>query len=163
MGDKTWTTEQLTHTDVNTYLTHTGGAWNTWTPQVLQGSTVFTSQTVLRAHYTRAGRRIEGDCSIILDSISGSANNPVTVSVPVTPASSYSGSGCIIGDGLINDSSAGLNYPFFVSLTGTSTFNFIDSTAAGSVYVGQSGSPFSAAILNADRIVFNFKFEAASG
>lgn len=162
MADKTWTTEQLTHTDMNTYLTHTGGAWNTWTPQVLQGSTVFTSQTVLRANYSRAGRHIRGDCSIILDSIAGSSNNPVTVSYPVTPDSDYAGSGCAVGVGFLNDNSAGFNYPFVVTITG-STFLFLDTTAANGVYVGQSGSTFSAAIANADRISFSFQYEAASG
>jgi hypothetical protein len=78
-----WSGAAATETDINTYLTHTGGSFDTWTPT---WSNLSVGNGTVTARYWRAGRFVI--CGVRVDfgsttSISGS----VSFTVPVTAAS----------------------------------------------------------------------------
>ena len=156
MAQKTaWTGATLTETDINTYLTHEGGAWTTWTPTVQQGAAV--TVTVGHATYFRAGRLIIASYRLSVTS-SGTAGQGVGVSLPANAART-SGP---IGSGGVFDSSANLVYAGIAELNAVN--NQLVFTATG---VGVSPSPlgvagFTAAVASGDVISGTLMYEAAS-
>ncbi len=154
-------------TDTDRYYAYTGSAWteilklgalNTWTPTLTQSGAV--TKTVVTASYMRQGRMLS--CFVYLQVTgAGSANNAVTVSLPVTMEATVTAIG---GSGYIVDASSGspMN-PGVVRAASTTTAALLDSTqAAGNVNLGQTGSSFSAALANTDVVSMTFSYLAAS-
>jgi hypothetical protein len=155
MAQKTFTSAVLTATDINTYLSHEGGAWTNWSPVVTQTNT--PTLTNNHSAYARAGRCIDFDGDLTITS-NGTASAAVTVTLPVTAAISAG----LLGSGLLFDSSAGLYYPFFLVYVGTGTAGMYRSAAEGTATpaIGQGG--FTAALANADRIWFTGRYQSAT-
>lgn len=156
MPDKTWVAgDVVTAADTNTYLTHTGGAWNSYTPVVVQGVT--PTLTVNSARWHRTGRLIT--CQVILTITSaGTAANSITITLPV-PAitlSLYS----VLGYGGIFDASATMSYGGPVRWATTTTVTIQNGAFPVDGILGSSG--FTAALANGDLISFTCQYEAAS-
>ena len=156
MPDKTWVAgDVVTAADTNTYLTHTGAAWNSYTPVVVQGTT--PTLTVNSARWHRTGRLIT--CQVVLTiTSSATAANNVTISLPVTALSTsvYS----VFGSGGIYDSSAALAYYGNVRFATTTTVTIQNAFTSLDGILGTSG--FTAALANGDIISFTVQYEAAS-
>lgn len=147
-----------TAAQMNSYWSHTGSTWNTWTPTVTQTGTV--AYTASRATYWRAGRLIIVNMHLTVTG-SGTANSTVVVTLPITAATHPANT--VLGEGNINDNSANLSYPNKVLYNSTTQVTFLDGTAATNVLVGLTGSAFSAALANNDIISATFMYEAAAG
>lgn len=156
MADKTaWSSGPISEADILLYLNHTGGAWNTWTPIVTQSATV--SISITHARWFRAGRFITFYTALTATS-SGTGSNNVTMSLPVTAASS----GHVIpGGGLIFDASAATNYPGFPYLSSTTTVALVPSASNANGVLGSVGG-FTAALVSSDLIQISGTYEAAT-
>jgi hypothetical protein len=91
LAEKTSWTGTATETDINTYLTHTGGAWTVYTPVVYQGGTVVTINDLQaghsglsRASYWKSGRFVRVSLCLVLNGTG--AINTVEVTLPFTAA-----------------------------------------------------------------------------
>jgi len=156
VGDKTaWSSGPVTESDINTYLSHTGGAWNTWTPIITQSGTV--SVTVTHARWFRAGRFITFYTALTATS-SGTGSNNVTMSLPVTAAASGF---TIPGSGLIFDNSASTNYPGIPYIASTTTVALVPSADNANGVLGSVGG-FTAALAVGDLIQIAGTYEAAT-
>ena len=157
MAEKTsWSGAALAETDINTYLRHTGGAFNTWTPTVTQGSSV--AATVNHATYWRAGRLIVAKFSLSITG-TGTAATDVLISLPVTAASGTTG--IRVGDFAMGDASTGFSWfasPYIASTSAMALQRRVDGAAAG--FLGTSG--FTAALASGDNLVGLVIYEAAS-
>jgi hypothetical protein len=156
MPDKTWVAgDVVTAADTNTYLTHTGGAWNSYTPVVVQGAT--PTLAVNSARWHRTGRLIT--CQVVLTITSaGTAANNVTISLPVTAFSTSVFS--VYGYGTITDASATTSYGGPVRFSTTTTLSIMNGAYPIDGILGSSG--FTAALANNDIIAFTAQYEAAS-
>ena len=154
MAQKTFTSAVLTASDVNTYLMGEGGAWTSWTPTVTQSVSV--TVTVTRAKYARYGRTIHWTCQLAVTG-TGTAANPIYVSLPVTAANGIDSHG---GSGYLYDSSAATFYPCVILGATTTTFQML-GTAATAPTLGAGGG-FTAALASGDGITVAGTYEAAS-
>lgn len=151
-----------TTTDTDTLWAYNGtawvavggyGAWTSFTPAITQSSGV--TATVSRSTYQRSGRMITWTFSLVVTG-TGTASNPIRVSIPVTAATSgFVG----VGAGLIYDSSATTTYAGTWSLNTTSSIEMFRDGAAN-VAVGQAG--MTAALASGDQITGTIVYEAAS-
>lgn len=158
MAQKTWVAgDVVTAADTNLYLSGEGGAWTTWTPVVTQSGTVTLSNT--RSRYARYGRTIHFSIDIQMTG-SGTGNNAISVTLPVTAAAANSVTG---GSGYLYDVSIPAYYPCLVGPSTTTAINLIDSaTASNTPALGLTGSSFSAALASGDVIRVSGTYEAAS-
>lgn len=156
MAQKTsWAGAVLSESDINTYLMHEGGAWSTYTPTLTQSGAV--TKTVTYASWGRAGRFIYGWVVLAVTG-SGTANNAITVGLPVAAAQS---SGAIGSAGWVDSSSA--QQPAILELVTTTTARLRDTTiATASLFLGQTGSSNGNALASPDTITYVFHYEAAS-
>ena len=156
MARKTaWNGAGLTESDINTYLTHEGGAWTTWTPTVQQG--VGVAVTVGHAVAYRSGRLIIASFRLSVTG-SGTAGQGVGVSLPENAARTAGP----VGTGGVFDSSANLVYAGIAELNAVN--NQLVFTASG---VGVSPSPlgaagFTAGLASGDVISGLLVYEAAT-
>jgi hypothetical protein len=155
--------------DTNTLTVYTGSAWTTvgplhgvltsWTPAVVQSGSV--ASTNERSVYTRLGRLIIASFYVTITG-TGTANNAITVSLPVNAAST-AGS---IGTAHFRDNSTGLNSGAFCKLASASTFNLLDSAFGATLdvdaYIGLTGATFDAAIAANDYIMGQVIYDAAA-
>lgn len=161
MADHTFAVgESLTASNVNTYLAHTGGAWNTWTPAVVQSGSV--TSTVASAAYIRVGRFIY--CEAVLNITgAGTGTNSITVSLPVTGAARYGSSSYAAGTGFVIDTSATSQYAAIMQINSTTTAYFAPATGTAVNGALGASSPMTAALANGDFLKFSLMYEAASG
>lgn len=154
MAEITFSAATLTSAQMNTYAKHTGDAWNTYTPAIVQSGTV--TKTTNYAAYWRGGRKISVNVLCTMTG-SGTSSNIVTVSLPVT---AKTGS-VAFGSGYIYDASTGIYYPGIAYLATASTIAFIDSTQSStSPTLGAAG--FTAALASGDIVNFSMTYESAS-
>lgn len=158
MAQKTFVDgDVLTASDINTYLMGEGGAWTSWTPVVTQSGTVTFTNT--RSRYARYGRTIHFSIDLIVTG-SGSGNNAISITLPVTAAAAACVSG---GSGNLFDASVPATYPFIVGPSTTTTFQLMDSaTASNTPQLGLTGSSMSAGLAVNDIIRVSCTYEAAS-
>ena len=150
MAEKTsWDGAPATETDINTYLTHTGGAFNTWTPTVTQSSGITLSASA--GYYWRAGRMIFFAVSFTASS-AGSSGTSVTVSLPVTAARN----GQVVGTGSFTDNGTATYSCIAVSSSTTAMIMQRTDTTTLS-YVGGAF-----AVASGDSCVLSGFYEAAS-
>jgi hypothetical protein len=149
MAQKTFTSEMLTSSDVNTYLMGEGGAWTSWTPTVTQSGSVTVTNT--RSRYARYGRTIHFSLQLSVTG-SGTGSNAVLISFPVTAASAITG-----GVGYLTDASAPASYMGILYANSTTNFGILGT---GSGYLGST--TFTAALASGDIIFAHGTYEAAS-
>jgi hypothetical protein len=145
--------EQLAAADVNTYLLGEGGAWSTWTPAIVQSAAVTT--TVNHARYARFGRTIHFSLSVTAGS-SGTSDNVVTVSLPVTARAA----GVHVGFGRFSDASVFELYDIVLHSTTTAKFVAVNG-ATGLHDIGTTASGMSQVVSGDDLLMSGF-YEAAS-
>lgn len=155
MAQKTaWDAAALTESDINTYLMGEGGAWTSWTPTVIQSGGV--TVTNFRSRYARYGRLIVFSTSLTVTG-SGTGSNPVTVSLPVTAATS----GIPIGQAALFDNSTTTFYPAMTWLQSTTTASMFNTTSTGGSQI-LGAATFTAGLATSDTINMSGVYEAAS-
>jgi len=157
MPDKTWLAgEVVTAADTNTYLTHTGGAWTSYTP-------TFTNLTVgngtLVSMWFRSGRFVAFKVKLTFGSTT-SVSGAVTASLPVAYAD---GTELNLATGLLFDSSLPVRVVALLSPATTTTVNVTAFDVTGTYGNGSALSslvPFTWA--TGDIMLFSGFYEAAS-
>ena len=163
MPDKIWVAgDVVTAADTNTYLTHTGEQWVSFTPTLYQSNTLSVSvtNTVTKARYFRAGRMIHFEIVLNVTG-TGTASNLVGVTLPVNAATTGT---ALNGNCLIYDTSANLFYAGLpVLFSGTvSIMTFLSTSAAASSDPRLGIAAFTAAFANTDAIAVSGSYEAAT-
>lgn len=130
------------------------GALNTWTPTLTQSGAL--TKTVVTASYMRMGRLVE--CFVFLSvTSSGTGNNPITVSLPVTAAATTAGG----GSGYFV--AASNFYPGICRMPSTTTMAMLDATqVTGNLNLGQTGTALTGALISGDSVAMKFTYVAAS-
>ncbi|MCC6434442.1 MAG: hypothetical protein IT196_05375 [Acidimicrobiales bacterium] len=130
------------------------GQWTNYTPTVLQS--VAVSKTVSYARYLKLGRLVVVQCYLVITS-SGTANNALTVSLPVTAAQAS-----VPGGGFYwYDASAGLNYGTIgIPLSTTTVGGLLSGSAAVAGQTNAVGWPNQVA--SGDSLLISMTYEAAS-
>jgi hypothetical protein len=153
MAQKVFTSTTLTSADVNLYLAGEGGAWTSYTPNIVQSATVDSTWSWSR--YARFGRLIiwsfGGGATA-----AGSAGNAITVSLPVVAAA---GANIVIGAGNITDISGGASGSYNGNWKMSSTTRIGLLRDVQTSFVG--GAP-SFALANGDTLEGFVVYEAAS-
>ncbi len=135
-------------------------AYTGYTPTVTQSGTVTTFSTNT-ARYVRVGKFVHVNGRLTVNNAGGAAGaNIVTVSLPVTAASSEN---LYVGNGQIYDASANVLYPALVRLASTTTFDFLAlaSAVSGAANLFLGTVQFTAALATSDLIDFSLTYEAS--
>ena len=130
-------------------------AWGSYTPTLTQSATV--TKTVTYAKYFQVGKIVVVVWDLAVTG-AGTANNAVLVGLPVTAASAATKP---VGGGMINDASVPTNITGLPYLNSTTTFGYLDTTAAANVVLGQTGAAFAAALASPDAVRGFAIYEAA--
>jgi hypothetical protein len=158
MAQKTaWDGAALTESDINTYLMGEGGAWTSWTPTVTQSGSVTVTNT--RSRYARYGRTIVASFDLTVTG-SGSANNAITVSLPVTAAAA----GVVpVGTARLVDTGTSTTFGAICVLATTTTI-WLNQTSTNSTttILGSTSSENATALASGDIIAGTVTYEAAS-
>lgn len=128
-----------------------GAAWETWTPAVTQSGAV--TATVTLGRYMRIQKLVIAVAKLAITG-TGTANNAVKVSLPITAMDS----GQIVGQGFIYDASTNLTYLVAAESDTTTTTRFYTDGTAGASFWGQTPN---VAITNLDQINITLMYEAA--
>ena len=139
------------------------GALYSWTPAVVQSGSV--SSTNSRSVYQRVGRVIHAWFYVTMTG-TGTADNTITVSLPVTAGSSAGA----VGAGHLRDNSLATNAAFIAKLASTTTISLLTTAVSNSTsgdadadaYLGLSGSGFAAALAADDYIMGHLSYDAAA-
>lgn len=137
----------------NSYMLHTGSTFNTWTPAVTQGVAVTTSN--IRSTYFRCGRLIVATFRVSCTS-TGTAANPVGMTIPVTAAAN----GPVIGSGDILDSSAPSVNELNILLISTTGVDFRSTAPSAD---NRFGVAIAVTLASGDTLSGTFTYEAAAG
>lgn len=153
----------ITEANINTYMRHTGGAWNADTGATIEQGGAITT-VIQQAIWYRSGRLIVGDYRLLVNS-TGVASALVLVKLPVDRVASLP-AGMPVGRGLLFDSSAGTYYPCLLT-TRASTNSLcelrgIGPTGATGARLGLAPSNFTAALAVNDVMRFTFCYEAGA-
>lgn len=145
---------------LNTYAMGEGGAWTSWTPTVTQPGAVTVTNT--RSRYARYGRTIHFTGYLSVTG-SGTANNAIVISLPVTAADL---TGLQIGTGTLLDASTGLYHSFHVAPSSATAFvvraSSTGTSGTATPNLGVTGAPFAASLASGDVLGFGGTYEAAS-
>jgi hypothetical protein len=155
MAQKTYLAgDVLTASDLNTYSSHEGGAWTTYTPTWTQS--IGVTKTVNRAVYARAGRLIHFSVKMTATG-AGTGSNAMRVTLPVNATTST----IVAGQGYFLDSSSGIIYSAILYVDAVDSVQlFATSTDASNVALGSA--VFTAAIAAGDVVSISGSYEAAS-
>lgn len=158
-------------TDTDLYVYYNGSAWRvlvnpaqwtSFTPTVYQDGVKGAAQTITNNYcrYGRAGRTITYQGYVAISSGTGTAGQPIDITLPVTAAYT-SASAMNIGTGYVYDASAGTNYPGIAVLMSPGVgFRFLPAHVTSNNYLGSV--EFTAALASSDAIVWNITYECAS-
>lgn len=126
--------------------------WTSFSPTVTQSGTVTKTNTYCK--YKSYGGTVEVVAYLSVTG-SGTTNNAITVSLPVTAVTSTA---LVIGDASVDDSGTG-SYPGIVVINSTTTVKFLpaDQTSV-SQFIGQLPN---FALASGDIIRFSCRYEAA--
>lgn len=129
--------------------------YSAYTPTIAQGATADINKTVTYSKYSRSGDAVTYTANIAVTG-SGTTTNDITVSLPVTAATS----GLVVGSGYYWDAS-GNQYPCLVYLKSTSTVSFLRAdTSSASNNTGIGNDP-NIATASGDLIKFTCTYEVA--
>lgn len=146
--------EVLTAANANTYMTHEGNAWTTYTPTLTQSAT--PTKTVSYASYARAGRMIFGNVLLSVTS-AGTAANTVLVGLPVAAAAALVAN-TPVGNLAIYDSSVTTWYHGIALINSAS----VVYGAASGATAGLGAATFTAALASGDLVLIHFHYESAA-
>jgi hypothetical protein len=126
MTEKTsWNSAALSEADINTYLTHTAGAWDPWTPTVTQLNNLPVE--VIRGRSWKAGRLAVADAMLRVLA-RGVTGQDISIGLPYLAAvSPFPFSRDPIGSGIIR-TTTGLVYPVICAYYSGSSFCFVSPT-----------------------------------
>lgn len=128
--------------------------WTAYTPVLTQSGVV--TKTVDAARYMQIGKLVFAQVRLTATG-AGTANNRVTVSLPVTALAAVLN----IGSGELYDLSATTAYTGVVGMETTTTVSLVIGPATNAAPAGVTGSPFSAALAAGDIILLSMFYEAA--
>lgn len=131
------------------------GAWTSWTPVVVQSNT--PTLTNNRSRYIQVGKMVFASANVTTTS-SGTGNNRITMSLPVTAAFSDLG---VVGSGIWYDTSDLKQYGAIVAILTTTTITF---KATDGAWLEDLGGQFNAnanAVANGDNLTMHVVYEAA--
>lgn len=129
MAEKTsWTGAAATESDINTYLTHTGGAWDSYTPSL---TNITLGNGTLAGDYWRAGRGVFFKVKLTFGSTT-SVSGQMIVSLPVAYAD---GTDAEVFTAVLFDASANIRYPGKSQAISTTTVSVGALNAAGTYLV----------------------------
>ena len=114
------------------------------------------TRTISYANYQRGGDYVEGEILLVVTG-TGTANNIINISLPVTPAAV---AGQAAGYGYLYDASANVRYPCQPVITSSTLMAFIDPAGGVGVLFGQTGAAFGAALALNDTFTYNFRYRA---
>jgi hypothetical protein len=141
------------NTHVRDNLKAIGDAWTEWTPTVIQSGTC-TDVTITYAKYVAAGKLITGAVKVTFTGATGAVgNNAITVSLPVTAATS----GLYVGAGSFYDAGT-VDVRCGVYLQSTTTIALYRADASASSPVGVDPNM---TVANNDVFYASFTYEAA--
>ena len=106
--------------------------------------------------YVQIGKFVHGKVGVTMTA-TGTANQFLEITLPVTANSGAN----LQGYGYLVDSSANLVYPFYCEANGTTKVVFRSTDSTANKYLGETGSPFTAALATSDQIFIYFQYEAA--
>lgn len=145
-------------TDSRTRATALGAtadaAWTDYTPTVTQSGTV--AKSVNYARYTKVGRTVTVNAMVVMSG-SGSANQVITVSLPVVAASDFE---VVIGTFRLYNSSGPNNFVGGCIVWSTTTVAGLTNNNQHAL--GQASSAFASALAAGDIISISLTYEAAS-
>jgi len=126
MTEKTsWNSAALSEADINTYLTHTAGAWDPWTPTVTQLNNLPVE--VIRGRSWKAGRLVVADAMVRVLAL-GVTGQDITIGLPYLAAvSPFLYSRDPIGSGIIRETS-GQVWPVICAYYSGTSFCFVSPT-----------------------------------
>ena len=129
-----------------------GDAWTSYTPTLAQGASTNIAKTVTYAKYVAAGKLII--CQVRLaPTAAGTAGSPITITLPVTAATSA----LIVGSGAYSDTGTNL-YASVAWLTSTTTLELRRTDQA---YTAGIGADPNIAVASGDAFRASFMYEAA--
>jgi hypothetical protein len=132
--------------------------YTTYSPVVYQNGTSVAKNNGggNSCSYVQIGKFVHGKVGVTMTA-TGTANQFLEIDLPVTANSGAN----LQGYGYLIDSSANLSYPFYCELNGTTKVVFRSTDSTANKYLGETGSPFTAALATSDQIFINFQYEAA--
>jgi hypothetical protein len=155
MAQKTFVDgDVLPASDINTYLMGEGGAWTSFTPQVDQGASTNIAKTVNYSNYARYGRTIHFAFGLAMTA-AGTAGSQVTITLPVTAASTSG----LAGSARVFDTSTNSYYSCTIMGPSTTTIAFQFDTSGTAARWGLAPN---LALASGDTIVGQITYEAAS-
>lgn len=131
-------------------------AWTSYTPTVAQGGASNISKTVHYAKYEQVGKTVRVQVYVVITG-GGSADNPITVTLPVAAAASGAVTWLTIGNGYVWNNSGPLSHGTHAILNTTTTVAFFTTISL----IGTTASGFGEALANNDAISFTVQYEAA--
>ncbi len=155
MSRKTFTAGSvLTAADVNTYCSHEGNAWTTWTPTVTQSGAV--AVTVNEATVAKDGRRVTFTAKMTVTG-SGTSSNVIVITLPEATKTYLTDS--IIGAATLRMVSGTI---IAGTLAWVSTTTVKIMANGGTDYIALAGSGTTAALAAGHTIMITGCYEAAS-
>lgn len=154
-------------TDLTTQVAHTPGTaawanqvknnftaltnWSSWTPTVTQSGAV--TKTVNLAKYISAGKLVIARAKLTMTG-SGTGFNPITISLPVTSATT----GEDVGSGALYDLSTTTTYPGLWQIVTSTTISMYRTDVS---FTGFAGQDPNIALASGDILRFDILYEAA--
>lgn len=135
------------------------GVWTDYTPTLTQSATITKTNF---SRYWRIGRWVHVEFGFAITS-AGTANNPLTMTLPVTASagSVATGGG---GSATFIDASASLTYGGVPVLASSTTMQITNGgTSTTGAQWGETGGGFALAVANGDFLWGTLDYEAASG
>lgn len=128
-----------------------------YTPTVAQGGTTDIAKTVTYSKYSVAGNLATFQAKLALTG-SGTTNNAITVSLPLTAAASQVG--CVVGSGYYND--GGTQYQAVAYLSSATTVALLSTHGTASTSTDDPiGVNPNIAVANTDVITLSVSYEVA--
>lgn len=132
-------------------------AWTSYTPTLTQSAAV--AKTVTYAKYQQVGKIVTLQVVLTLTA-TGTANNKITVTLPVTAASANSQAGH--GGYIFDSSGPNVTYPGITVMDSTTTMALVEATVATTnVRYGQTGTSFAVPLATGDVVAMSMTYEAA--
>ena len=154
MAQKTFVDgDVLTASDINTYLSHEGGAFTSHTPTVSQGASTNITKTINYSKYARAGRMITWTFHLTATA-AGTAGSAVTLTLPVTATSTSA----VVGSGFCIDASVQGYAGAWIGASSTTIVFETHANTAGAAF----GVAPNVALASPDELFGSITYEAAT-
>lgn len=145
----------LTSADFDTLFPTGVGAWESYTPTLVQS--VAVAKTTSPAGYMKVGRKVTVEFRLLVTG-TGTASNEIRVGLPF-PAAGIN-TLVPVGTAYVFDSSTGLMYKAFCQLNAADYITFTPTTTTNNDRLGVA--VFTAALANGDQVGGGFTYQATS-